>query len=182
MTALDPDSGGGSGGRERPLEAHSVTELRRLRVRLQRREDDQSLRRRLVQGRLDIVRAEQQRRTLGGDGGLQEVLAALPATLAGPVESAAPSRARRPPTTLDASGGAELDAVCGIDELRRLPDLATEDLEALAGQLVELERAASEARQQMHRALDAVGAELARRYISGEASVDDLLGPLIDEG
>ena len=40
-----------------------------------------------------------------------------------------------------------------------------------------LERATSELRGALHRALDAVSAELAHRYATGEASVDDLLGP-----
>ena len=73
--------------------------------------------------------------------------------------------------------GDELESVCGINELRRLPDLAADDLEDLEAGLVVLERATSELRQALHRALDAVSAELAHRYATGEASVDDLLGP-----
>ena len=66
--------------------------------------------------------------------------------------------------------------MCGINELRRLPDLAADDLEDLESGLVVLERATSvELRQALHRALDAVSAELAHRYATGEVSVDDLL-------
>ena len=72
--------------------------------------------------------------------------------------------------------GDELESVCGINELRRLPDLAVEDLVHLEAGLVVLERAVG-APPASHRALDAVSAELAHRYATGEASVDDLLGP-----
>ena len=81
-------------GRVDALDARSVADLRALRGALQSSEDEQSLRRRLVQGRLDIVRAEQQRRLLGGATGLSEVLADLPATLAGPPASS-PASSRR---------------------------------------------------------------------------------------
>jgi hypothetical protein len=165
-------------GRVDALDARSVADLRALRGVLQSSEDEQSLRRRLVQGRLDIVRAEQQRRLLGGASGLSEVLADLPATLAAPLDSSPRSRppragAGRPRPTV----GDEIESVCGINELRRLPDLAGADLGHLEAGLVVLERATSELRQALHRALDAVGAELAHRYATGEASVDDLLGP-----
>ena len=165
-------------GRVEALERRSVADLRALRGVLQSSEDEQSLRRRLVQGRLDIVRAEQQRRLLGGATGLSEVLADLPVTLAGPSES---SRRTRPPRAGPGrprpTVGDELESVCGINELRRLPDLAADDLGDLEAGLVVLERATSELRGALHRALDAVSAELAHRYATGEASVDDLLGP-----
>ena len=165
-------------GRVDALEARSVADLRALRGVLQSSEDEQSLRRRLVQGRLDIVRAEQQRRLLGGATGMSEVLADLPVTLAGPPESSRPARPPRVgPGRPKPTVGDELEAVCGINELRRLPDLAAHDLEELEAGLVVLERATSELRGAVHRALDAVSAELAHRYATGEASVDDLLGP-----
>jgi hypothetical protein len=165
-------------GRVDAVERRSVADLRALRGVLQSSEDEQSLRRRLVQGRLDIVRAEQQRRLLGGATGLSEVLADLPVTLAGPPASSPRTRPPRAgPGRPRPTVGDELESVCGINELRRLPDLAADDLRDLEAGLVVLERATSELRGALHRALDAVSAELAHRYATGEASVDDLLGP-----
>ena len=157
--------------------APSLPELRARRAEVQAAEDDHSLLRRIVQTRLDIVRAERARRAFGQASGVGRMVDDLPATLAGPVGAgvARPPRGltdRLPPQLVD-----EVDRICDVDVLHRLPELGDADLEVIAGGLLELERVTSEQRQVLHRQLDELGAELVRRYASGQASVDDLLEP-----
>jgi hypothetical protein len=149
--------------------------LRARRAELQAAEDDHSLLRRIVQTRLDLVRAERARRAFGQSSGVDRMVDDLPTTLAGPAGGGAarPPRGlagRLPPQLVD-----EVDRICDVDVLHRLPDLDDDSLDALADGLLELERVTSEQRQALHRELDELAAELARRYASGQASVDDLL-------
>jgi hypothetical protein len=71
---------------------------------------------------------------------------------------------------------AELDAVCDSGTLAALPELAVEEIAALEERLAALERAVSDRRRLLFDRIDAMAAELTRRYRSGEASVDALLG------
>jgi hypothetical protein len=72
---------------------------------------------------------------------------------------------------------AELDQLAGADRLAALPDVPTAEIEALAGRLTDLERAVSSARRGMFSRIDALQAELVRRYRTGEATVEPVLDP-----
>jgi hypothetical protein len=71
---------------------------------------------------------------------------------------------------------AELDHCCSLDRLGELPKLALEVLQTMAAELTALERVVSDRRRQSFDRLDVLSGELARRYRTGEASVDALLG------
>lgn len=143
-------------------------------------EADLSFARRLLQGRLDLLRSEQGRRSSGAHQGQDgppkvrsdaEIVAALTRVLSdtgtrGPAE---PHRSAdvRPPE---------------VDERRRAPELAandvtTADLQGLdTAQLTEavdrlekLEHQVSASRSAVHRALDAVNSELDRRRYGNDA-------------
>jgi hypothetical protein len=125
--------------------------------------------RRLVQGRLDIVRHE-------AAASLSDLVAALPETLGHRVVGAGPGRLSRFDVVGDdPSLVAELDAVCGASTLARLPELDGAELHRLADALAALEADVSVRRRQIFAELDALSHELTRRYRTGEASVDDLL-------
>jgi hypothetical protein len=153
-----------------------IGEIRDMRGACQRVEDAMSYLRRLVQGRLDIVQAEHDRRAAGGaPSALADLVAMLPETLAQRVGGST----NRPPHDLsppdDPHVTADLDAVCDVDTLARLPSLSAEALRDLLDALVDLEQTVSARRRVLFDRLDALSAELTRRYRSGEATVDALL-------
>lgn len=161
------------------LEALPMGEVRNRRDESQEAADVLSYLRRLVQGRLDIVHSDIERR-LGGEPG---DLAALVERLEkGEIlsESTHASGLGRLPATFgpaDTDGwiSQELDQIIGADRLSSLPDLSDEDVRATADKLVELERKVSEQRNRLHDVANRLQEEIVRRYKSGEATVDSLL-------
>ncbi|MGH9223104.1 MAG: hypothetical protein ACRD2W_04815 [Acidimicrobiales bacterium] len=141
-------------------------ELRSRRHESQQVEAKLSYLRRLVQGRLDIVSAEIDRRATGGTGGdLSDLVARLPEILADRVRAPGPGRM---PTNLvppdDEDLTVELDEVSGPGALGALPDLPDAELRAVAGRLRDLEQRVSSQRRQVFDVIDALQAELTGRY------------------
>ncbi|CAB4857487.1 unannotated protein [freshwater metagenome] len=150
----------------------SLADLRALRAKLQADDDAISYVRRLVQGRLDLVLAEQQRRVSGNERDVSEY---LPAIL-GRQLTGGPARPPRP--TEDASEhplAIELDELCRGLGANHVTELDATQLSALSSGLQEFEQARSQERRDLFGRLDALTAELVRRYRDGEASVDGLL-------
>ncbi|BAJ30157.1 MULTISPECIES: hypothetical protein [Kitasatospora] len=157
----------------------ALEELRVLRRDALEQEADLSYLRRLLHGRMDILRAELQRREvpLAGAGEARPALLdRLPAILAD-----APSANRRPArhVTLGPPRGERYrlaaDALMGDVQLADLAAHATADLLAAIERLDEHQREVSGRRQALQRTADDCGAEITRRYREGEARVDDLL-------
>ncbi len=122
--------------------------------------------RRLVQGRLDIVSSERERRANGqGASDLSELVERLPQILADRVRAPGPGRM---PTNLvppdDADLTVELDAVSGPHVLGSLPEMSDEDLSRLSAGLETLEQRVSAQRKAVFGVIDTVQAELARRF------------------
>lgn len=133
--------------------------------------------RRLVQGPLDIVSAELRRRASGqGAADLARLVESLPATLADDRPAGA---GRLPqtlePTAIDAELEAELGRLVGDAQMARVGELHAVELIDLAEQLRAFEQRISGLRQRFFGTIDALQAELTRRYQTGEASVDTLL-------
>lgn len=135
--------------------------------------------RRQVQGRLDIVHADLERRAGGEPGDLSELVSRLER---GEIlsDSDRPGGFGRLPSLMDAPAGTgwiaqELDAIVGPGRLGDLPALSDDEIRQMADALSELERRVSERRAALHDRTDALQAEIVRRYKSGEASVDSLL-------
>lgn len=160
------------------LTGRSMAELRELRAECQRVEDAVSYQRRLVQGRLDILQAEHERRRSGQPpADLETLVASLPGTLAAGV--AGP---RRGHTTYEHEledadeASAEVDAIIDAAQLAALPSLDAADLAVVTERLRELEKTVSARRRVLFDRLDALADELGRRYRDGETTVDTLLG------
>lgn len=122
--------------------------------------------RRMVQGRLDIVSSELERRASGaGASELSDLVERLPQILADRVRAPGPGRM---PTNLvppdDEDLTAELDAISGLDALGSLPELSEEDLRKVSTGLDDLEHRVSAQRQAVFGVIDTVQAELARRF------------------
>jgi hypothetical protein len=168
---LDPEYLGDLG--HRPME-----EIRAMRAECTELETGLSYLRRLVQGRLDIVGREQERRRCGAEAPeLHDVIGDLPEIFS---EQRRPGGLGRLPQSLDPPEPdpaltARLDELAGPSQLADLPKLADADIEALAAQLGELEREVSQYRRQMFDRIDALQGELTERYRTGRASVDSLL-------
>ena len=155
-----------------------MEQVRAMRAECQQVESGLSLVRRLVQGRLDIVGVELTRRAEGGDpADLPELIARLPEVLSD--RTHAPGVGRLPqimaPGELPAGLEAELDAIAGSGQMADLPSLGDEELRSIADRLGDFERKVSVQRHQLFDRIDALQAEITRRYKSGEASIDSLL-------
>jgi len=169
----DHDGAQAAPGGPRPeLAGLRLTELRTLRRDSRRDEADLSYVRRLVQGRIDILRAELARR-LDPEAPvvdrLSEILADTPPRHR--------SSARHVTVTTPRSDeyrqlAAETLAEVELSDLDARTD---EELHAAMGRLVRYEQEVSRRRHQLQRTADDCGAEIARRYRDGEAQVDDLL-------
>ncbi len=150
----------------------SLTDLRAMRADLQRADDAVSYVRRLVQARLDMVKEEQRRRLTGSHLNMAEDLPAV----FGRHLTGGPARPPRP--TEDASEhplALQLDELCSELGADHIADLSDDALEQVAAGLQSFEHARSHERQELFIKLDALSAELVRRYRDGEASVDGLL-------
>jgi hypothetical protein len=151
----------------------SLPEVRALRAACIEVETGLSYLRRMVQGRLDIVRREQRHREAGEHVDAATLVEELADVLGEGPRGGGLGRLSQTlePTEVDPELSAELDALDapGLDEL---DDAA---LSTLAEQLSGLERRISDRRQACFGPIDALQAEITRRYRDGEASVDALL-------
>ena len=163
---------------EPDLRVLTLTELRTLRRDAQRDEADLSYVRRLLQGRIDILRAELARRQPVSvlDVGEASVFERLPEIL---VDAPARHRSSARHVTLGTPHSeeyrrlaAEMLAEVELSDLAARTDL---ELTTAMGRLVSYERQVSRGRQRLQRTTDDCSGEIARRYREGEAQVDDLL-------
>jgi hypothetical protein len=157
--------------------ALSMEDLRTKRAECQALEVGLSYQRRMAQGRLDIVAAERRRRTEGGDPPSDDDLVRnLAATLADrqrpPGNGRLPQLMAPEPAEVDT---AELDAIAGPGTLARVPEQDDGALVALIDRLSAYEHEVSGRRRSLHERIDALQAEITRRYRTGEASVETLL-------
>lgn len=160
------------------LQGIPIEELRAKRAACKEIETGLSYLRRLVQGRLDVVTAEQNRRDEGGDGDdLEDLIARLPELLAG--STRAPGVGRLPDSigtgTVDDTLATELEGIISHGHLDEPGQLSDEELGTARDQLTDFEHRVSGLRRALFDRLDAFEAELTRRYRTGEATVDSLL-------
>ncbi|MGW4020363.1 RsiG family protein [Streptomyces sp. NPDC005009] len=159
----------------------SLAELRTVRRDAQRDEADLSYVRRLLQGRIDILRAELARRlpqeapsvVAPGEVSVVERL--------GEILRDTPARHRSSArhVTLGTPQGEEYRRLAAETlaevELSDLGARTDGELNTAMGRLVLCEQQVSRRRQRLQRTADECSAEIARRYRDGEAQVDDLL-------
>ncbi|MEU3982960.1 aerial mycelium formation protein [Streptomyces sp. NPDC026672] len=150
----------------------SLPELRALRRDAQRDEADLSYVRRLLQGRIDILRAELARRGSAG----ATVVDRLPEIL---TDAPARNRSSARHVTLGPPHGEEYGRLAAEMlaevELSDLGARTDRELTAAMGRLIGYEQQVSRRRQRLQNTTDNCTAEIARRYRVGEAQVDDLL-------
>jgi hypothetical protein len=161
---------------EPDLSALSLPELRTLRRDAQQDEADLSYVRRLLQGRIDILRAELARR--GGtaapeDGFVKRLTAIL-------TDAPAAQRSSARHVTVGTPQGEEYRRLAaqmlGEVELSDPQARTDEELTTVLTRLARYERHISHRRRTLQRTTDHCTKEIARRYREGEAQVEDLLG------
>lgn len=160
------------------LEQRPIEDVRAQRAACVEVETGLSYLRRLIQGSLDIVgQAIEQRGSDGGAIDIAELVSQLPSILSDALRPAAPGRLVESlePTRYDVELGAEYELLVGDGLVARAADLEDTELAEILEQLRELERRVSAQRHQYHERIDALQAELTRRYRTGEATVDALL-------
>jgi hypothetical protein len=149
----------------------SLEELRSLRNQLQLEDDVVSYARRVAQARLDLVNAEARHRHDDGEVVVDEELrTVLSSHLTG-----GPARPPRPTEDLsDHPLAVELDELCAANGLGRLKSLDDGELLALTTAIATFEEKVSSDRRARFEQLDALSAELVRRYRDGEADIASL--------
>lgn len=165
-------------GRLADLAASPLDEVRELRTACVDAETGLSYLRRLVQGAIDIVNRELARRAGGGEPlSVGSLVDELPEILGDGPRGTGVGRLPRTlaPTELDDVLSAEYEALVHGASLSEVADLHAGELADLLDRLTDLERRISELRSAYFERIDALGAEIARRYQTGEASVDAVL-------
>ena len=151
-----------------------------MRVECQRAEDGLSFVRRQAQGRLDIVAAELTRRNEGkGPSDAADIVDMLPEILGHGVSTQG-GVANVRMTSLEPPEDAslltvELEGILHHSSLTGLGQITDEELRQLLERLTEYDRLVSDRRRALHDRLDALQAEIVRRYKTGEVSVESLL-------
>lgn len=156
------------------LSACSLADLRTVRDDYQEVENGLSYARRIVQGRLDTVSVELERRAAEDPD--TDLVHRLPSALAAHTRGPGlprPGQDLDPPAWADDIVG-ELDSILGPALLGELSNVPDGELRAAASSIADLERRLSAARQDIHVRIDRVQDEIVSRYRAG-ASVDDLL-------
>lgn len=155
------------------VEQRPLAEVRALRDEAAQEETDLSYLRRLLHARIDIVRAEKLRRTDGGSAVVDQLATILatnavgPATGHGRYQTQEPSRA-------DAHQR-HVEALVSDVDLSDVSALSDDKLDLALRTFVSEEASVSQRRRQVQVVMDLLNAEIAGRYQSGSANVDELL-------
>jgi hypothetical protein len=160
------------------LEARGIDEVRTMRDECVTFETGLSYLRRMVQGPLDIVSRELVRREVGGGSADRATLISeLPGILAEGPRPPGNGRLSHTlePVNLDPELSDDLDAIVGSGVIADVTTLDDRELLDLQDRLTEFEIRVSERRRAYFERIDALQAELTRRYRTGEASIDSLL-------
>ena len=156
------------------LETRPLQDVRAMRSEAEQEEVDLSYLRRMIQGRLDVLRAELNRRDGTGEGDLVQALAGILAD-----EPRAPARGLGRHTTVEPSRADShrryVEALVADVDVSDVSARTVDDLAHGMRILGEEEQKISAKRRQVQAVMDACSAEITRRYRDGEADVSALL-------
>jgi len=155
------------------LEGRTIEQIRAMREECAEEEALVSYERRLLHGRLAVVRFEIDRRAGKVEGSVIDMLPQILADERGPSRGAFPGKdpdleAFREPTR-------RISKLLSDDTLTSLPTLSDDELRDRLRALEEAEREVSDVRASLLPILDALNEEIGRRYKSGEADPSDAL-------
>jgi hypothetical protein len=157
------------------LKQLDLGEVRARRDDAAQEETDLSYLRRLLHGRIDIVRAEQKRRAEGGSSSVVERLVEI---LSDNAVGQAPAGSGRhqplEPSRAEAHRR-HVEALVSDADLSDVSSLPAERLELALRTYVAEEASVSQRRREVQRVVDQLNDEIGSRYRAGSASVDTLL-------
>jgi hypothetical protein len=152
-----------------------LTEVRARRDDAAQEETDLSYLRRLLHGRIDIVKAEQKRRAEGGSSSVVERLVEI---LSDNAVGQAPAGSGRhqplEPSRAEAHRR-HVEALVSDADLSDVGSLPTERLDLALRTYAAEEASVSQRRREVQKVVDALNDEIGSRYRAGSASVDRLL-------
>jgi len=152
-----------------------LTEVRARRDDAAQEETDLSYLRRLLHGRIDIVKAEQRRRVEGGSASVVERLVEILADNAvGPAPAGSGRHHPLEPSRAEAHRR-HVEALVSDADLSDVTSLPDERLDLALRTYVAEEASVSQRRREVQQVVDALNDEIAGRYRAGSASVDQLL-------
>lgn len=163
------------------LAERSTEQLRAMREECELEESGISYARRILQGKLDIVRAEAVRRRDAGSSSAASLLSGLPGILGGDdAHSGGPAvratRFRVPPEVQHHRRG--VDEIADDTVLARIRERSDEELHELVASMSEKEQQLSRTRRALLDRIDTLQQEITDRYKSGAADISELLsGP-----
>jgi hypothetical protein len=155
------------------LASLSLDDLRARRREVEQEETDLSYLRRLLQGRLDILRAELDRRQSGG----RDLVDALPQILADDAAGSPHGLGRHiavEPSRADAHRR-HVEALLADVDLSNPQSHDDASLRRVLDTLEAEEARVSQSRRAVQQVMDALSAEVTRRYRDGDADPSDLL-------
>lgn len=157
----------------REIESRPIEDVRTMRSDCAAEEALLSYERRLLHGRMDLIRFELDRRAGRQEGSLVDNLAAILGDERGPSRGAFPGE----DPDLESFGEPTRRAskLLADDTLATLPKLSDDELAARLETLEDAERETSEVRAQLLPVMDALNDEIGRRYASGEVYPSDVL-------
>lgn len=162
------------------LETLAIDELRKRRSECEEVEAEVSLTRRLLQGKLDILKHDLDRRAAGGDTGIQSLKEKLGEILAERAEASEgiSGQTKHNRVLVPASAEVqrrEVEKLASDTLLSHMEDFSKEELEEVVDRLTAAEREASQNRRRIQTVIDVIGGELVRRYKEGTEDPSALL-------
>jgi hypothetical protein len=144
----------------------SADDLRERRADCREEEDVLSFTRRLLHGKLDILRAELELRRDRGQSDADQMVERLGEVLGAGVTPSGGrgARSRLPSGPAQEAGRRRAEQVASESHLARLPDLSNDELAGVLEELVAEERQVSAQRSSVHAVIDRLEEELVRRY------------------
>lgn len=158
------------------LESVPTARLRELRGECEEMEAEISFTRRLLHGKLDIVRHELTRRAAGGDNDIQTLVERLPTILG---DEAPGARGRHMRLLIPRNAESQrrmVDKMASEATLAHIDDLSVQQLSDIMTRLAQAEVETSEERKKVQNATDRLRGELVRRYQEGSEDPSRLLG------
>ena len=147
------------------LSDRTLEDLKSMRAECHEGENELSFERRLCQARIDILKAELDRREGKGEGDLMSRLPEILATEGHNEGSALPSRAPDFSTPRSADiPRRRVEEILGEQTLARLSEIPSAEIETIIASLQEHEATVSARRRQVHEVVDRIHAEIVKRY------------------
>ena len=151
-----------------------VEELRKKKAECEALEAEVSYARRLIQGKLDILRYGAERMAAGDAVGIAEMVGDLPGILSDGTGGSARLSRILAPASAD-NQRREMDRLASDADLARLEQLTAQEMDEIVARLAEAEKETSQKRRRVQHVMDQLTAELIRRYREGQEDPTALL-------